>query len=513
MSRTITETQKFGSDIVWIALSQVLTYLLSIVILPALTKSYTTEMYGVWTQVNITAAIVGPILMLYLGAAQVRFMPREKGRAEKRQAFGAMLWPVVTFACLIFSLSVLLKKDLAMLIFGSVEYTSFVPLTFLLASIDTFTYFSLAFFQATARMKLLAVIQLVSSAFQMILIVTLATLGYSLMLIIACLIMLRFLVGALTFGMIVKEIGLPTPNINKLGYFLAYSVPLIPTGLLFFALSSSDRYLITHLVSLSQAGIYSASYNLANIISLFIVPIIFVLFPTLVKLWEQDELARVRNHIGYATKVFLAIAIPGAAGLYVLSQPLLSSLATHEYAAGGGLVLLLALGTIFYGVYLINVGVIQLIEQTRWLPIVMGIAVAVNISANLVLLPKIGIMGAGIAMVTSYFVMASIVAVWARRTIRYRIDLKFMAKVVLATALMALCLSFIKVYNAMTILLTTCAGVAIYAAGLFVSRAFSVEDKMLAKEILAGLLPTPWSGKPHVDDAESTKVESQDRKH
>lgn len=517
-SRPITEAQKFGSDIIWVAFSQVLASLLGIVVLPAFTKSYTSEIYGVWAQASITMALLTIILALGLGSAVQRFLAAEENSEKRGQAFGAMLWPIIVFSLLVLPISVLLRQDLSIFLFDSPRYVSFVPLTFLWAFANVLFSFSISYLIARGKIKILSVIQVAILLLNIAIMVTLATAGYSLELIVICLIIAQAFFIALTFGMIIREIGFPRPNFSGVGHFLAFSFPLVPSALLFWIISSSDRYFIIHLVSLSQAGIYSVSYNLANVMQLFYAPIGLILFPILSKFWDQGEIPRVRNYLEYSTKFFLVLAIPGSAGLYILSQPLLNILATSEYAVGGILVLLISLGIILQGIYLLNVYIVAVAKQTKWLPLMIAVAAATNVGINLVLIPRIGIMGAAISTLVSYFVLATIVTVWARKVVSYKIDVKFLAKVMLSTIFMAFCLSFIDIGSALSILLATVTGVAAFSLGLFLLRTFPREDRRIIREILSGLSPRLWSRefvagqKPSLGDEEDiVELHQEDR--
>jgi len=505
-SQTATETQKFVSDIVWVALSQVFVLLTGLVTLPALTKCYSSEIYGVWVQMLVTVALLTPILTLHLSTAMVRFLAAEEDREKRRRNFGAMLWPVLAFACLTLIISLLLRQNLSIFLFASSEYVYLIPLTFLWASVEALFSFSLSYLRARGRIRRLSVIQLALAVIKMAVIVSLATAGYNLGWILAFIIVGEAILVAMVFGMIIREIGFPKPALEGLRQYLPFSVPQIPAGALLWVVAASDRYFITHLLNLSQVGTYSASYTLGSLISLFYMPIGFVLLPSVSEFWEQKELAKTRNYFEYSTRLFFALAIPTAAGLYILSQPLLGILTTSEYMVGGSLVLLVALGTMLLGIYQINVYIILLVQQTKWLPLMIGVAAATNAGINIALIPKIGIMAAAISTIVSYFILAAIVTVWARRAIGYKMDLKFLGKVVGATVIMAFCLRFIPTNNVWELVLAIIAGAAIFALGLWLLRAFSAQDRRLIRETVSGMNPRSWRGKS-INDNSSTRNE------
>jgi len=488
-NQSVTEPQKFATDIVWVSVSQAFILLTGLVTLPALTKCYSPETYGVWVQIIVTVAVVSVVLTLYLGNATVRFLAAEDDIEKRRHAFGTMLWPILAFACLLLIISLLLRQNLSTFLFAEPKYSYLVPLIFLWASIEALFMFSISYLLARGKIKRASIIQLGLTIIKMVVVVTLAMARYSLGWLIVCLIAGEIIVVAAVFGMIIREIGLPKPAFEGLKGYLTFSVPLMPSGILLWVIDASDRYFITHLLNLSQTGIYSASYAIGSLISLFYFPIHGVLFPTVSRLWEQNELSRVRSYLEYSTKLFLTLAIPGVAGLYILSQPLLGILSTSDYMVGGGLILLVALGTILLGIYQINFYIILLMRQTKWLPLMIATAALTNAGINLALIPKIGIMGAAISTIVSYFILAAIVTVWAGRVISYKVDIKFLAKVIAGTLLMAFCLSFIKIGGVLGIIIIAVAGVIIFALALWLLRAFSSQDRRLIKEIVLGLKP------------------------
>jgi len=496
-NQSSTELQKFTGDVAWVVISMVFTSLTGLVTLPALTRAFSAEIFGVWVQILVTVGLLTPILTLHLGTTMVRFLAGEDDKEKRRRVFSTMLWPVVAFTCFVLLISLLLKQNLSILLFADPKYSFFIPLTFLWVLTEALFLLSLSYLRARGKIKMLSFIQLALAIVKMGLIVTLAVTGYSLEWIIVCLIIGQALFLTLVFGMIVNEIGIPQPCLQGLSGYLAFSTPMISTGALLWVINSSDRFFIIHLLNLSQAGIYSASYTLASLVSLFFMPVSFVLFPTVSRFWEQKELSKVRNYFECSTKLFLTLAIPATAGLYMVSQPLLGILTTPEFMVGGGLVLLIALGTVLLGIWQMNVYIILLVGKTKWLPLMVGIAALTNAGINIVLIPKIGIMGAAISTIVSYFILSAIVTAWATRAINYRIDLKFLSKVVMATLLMTFCLRFIGIDSALSIVLAVIAGAAIFGAGLLVLRAFSKQDTRLIKEILAGLNPRLWARKYH----------------
>lgn len=491
-AQVVPESQKFTNDAIWVAVSQMLIFFAGLITLPILTKSYSSELYGVWAQINVTVGLLASILSLQLSTACVRFLAAEEDKEKLRLAFGTMLWPIVIFSFVMCLISFFLRQNLTMLLFTSSKYIQFVPLTVLWASMVALFNFLLSYLRAKGKIKGLSLIKIALTVIGMGLIVVLAMTGYSLFWIVTGLVAIEALFVIIAFGIIIREIGLPKIRIERLKNYFAFSIPHIPSGFLLWIVNSSDRYLITHFLSLSQTGIYSVSYTLGSLISFFFIPIGFVLLPALSKFWDNKELSRVRNYFENSLIFFLSLAIPSVVGLYVLSQPLIYFLTTSEYMVGGVLVLFVATGVLFYGIYSLNAHLIYLNQKQTWWILIDSIGAFANICINIVLIPKVGIIGAAISTFICFTLLGIITSFWAKKVIEYTINLKFLSKVVLAALLMGLCINFIKVSSILDIVLTVIAGIAIYGFGLFLTRAFSKQDIKLIKENFSWLNPKLW---------------------
>jgi O-antigen/teichoic acid export membrane protein len=263
----------------------------------------------------------------------------------------------------------------------------------------------------------------------------------------------------------------------------------MPAGILLWIISSSDRYLIIHFYGLSEAGIYTSSRSLGGLLWLLYYPIQFVLFPTISRLWEEQHFNGVKQYLEQSTKLFLIVAIPAVAGIAILSQPLLRILTTSQYLIGSTLVLCTATGALFMGIYSINVNIVYLRKQTKLLPLMIGGASVINILLNLILLPRVGLIGAAISNIVSFFVLAVVVSIWARKQVGYGMHPLLILKIIGATLIMSVCLYFIKAHSLLAVVLSGFVAIIVLVISLFLLKAFSEDDKKLIKNIISGFLP------------------------
>jgi O-antigen/teichoic acid export membrane protein len=484
------EARKFAKDIIWVTIAQLFSsFILGIVTLPALTKNYNSEIFGIWSQAFVTVTLLSPIFCLELDMAVVRFLASEEDKTAIRKALGSMLMTIIAVCVIAFITIILLAPQLASLLFGSSEYKTFVPLTFLwVISNALFVFFS-AYLRAKKRIRLLSIRSAMLSIIVMAMVIFLAGRGVGLEWIIG---FMAAAYGSMTLMfviMIIREVGWPVLNVTGLKSYLAFSLPQLPSVILLWLMSSSDRYFITHFLGLSQSGIYSSSYQLAAMTRLFFSPIVFVLYPTLSRLWDEEHFAEVKSYLQHSIKLLLTLGIPAAVGIALLSQPLLKLLTTSEFLAGAKLVFLISIGTLFLGINQINGQIILLEKRTKVLPLIIASAAVVSLVMNVVLIPRIGIIGASISNVVSYFVLALVVTIWAGKTIGYRFDFKYVAKVIGATIPMAACIYFMHANSIGGIILSIVAGSMVFILGLYLLRVFSEHDKELIAKILIGFVP------------------------
>jgi len=483
---------KFTGDVGWVSLYRVAVYLLAFFTIPALTKNLGTELYGLWNQILVTVGFLTPILMLHLGTAVVRYLASEERKDVLSQSFANILCIIITLSLSALILSIIFRTNLSLILFDSANYGTFVILTFVYAAASSLFDFILTYLRARGKIKQLSIINVVSYTLMTASLIILATLGFSLEFMTCVYLLIYFIFVVIMIISVKRDTGLRRPkfdktNVKSLKKFILFSVPQIPNGILLWVLNLSDRYLITFFLGLSQAGIYSASYNIGSIITAFYMPISFVLFPVVSRYWDNNEKGKVRLYLEYSTKIFLFIAIPGSIGLYVLSKPLLQILTTSEFVIGGALTFYVAVGYIFLGIFQINSFIISLVEKTKFIPIITAIGGTVNILLNIILIPLIGIIGAAIATLISYLILSVIVLLWARKEVKYKLDTVFLVKVILSSMIMALIIQYILSASIHRIIIAVLVGIAVYLSSTFVLKTLHKEEKEIIYDILGTL--------------------------
>jgi O-antigen/teichoic acid export membrane protein len=215
---------------------------------------------------------------------------------------------------------------------------------------------------------------------------------------------------------------------------LAFGLPLIPHSIAGWVLNLSDRWLIGLLIGLSAAaaqiavGIYSLGYQLAQLVSLIGVALNTAWIPFFYEHGEQPEGPAILREMSSLSVGALSIVTVMAG---VLAPEAIAVLAPASWgpdkALAATVVPIVAFAALIQGLYFMVSSPIFLHRRTRGLPLLTISAGAVNVGLNLILIPRLGIIGAAWSTIAGYLTML-VLSIWfAGRTFDLRIDWPRMA--------------------------------------------------------------------------------------
>lgn len=170
-----------------------------------------------------------------------------------------------------------------------------------------------------------------------------------------------------------------------------------------------DRLCLQRLMSSSDQGIYSAALNLSATISAAGLAINNVLYPHLSTTWEKGDKKLTLANLDLAIRsTTIALTVLGLV-LVLLGRPMILALLGRDYLPGADVLpilvifYLLTISAWLFGLYP------ALIERTHLGAIGLLGALPVNVVLNLALIPRLGIMGAGLATLISHITMWAVV--------------------------------------------------------------------------------------------------------
>jgi O-antigen/teichoic acid export membrane protein len=193
---------------------------------------------------------------------------------------------------------------------------------------------------------------------------------------------------------------------------LRFGLPTVPAEASVYALSIIDRYYIFHSRSPGLAGLYSIAIKLAGAVAFIVRAFQYAWPPLAYSVRDDAEAARL---YGLVTTYYLLVSGLVVAGLALLGRWVLRLLAASAFFGGYKALPWVALGWALYGlwvVFLVIAGRAKV--TTRNFPAALAGLVA-NVVLLLVLVPGLGIAGAGIALCGAYLVMIAVMHLVTRR--------------------------------------------------------------------------------------------------
>jgi O-antigen/teichoic acid export membrane protein len=191
-----------------------------------------------------------------------------------------------------------------------------------------------------------------------------------------------------------------------------FGLPTMPAEVSLYALNFVDRLIILRSVGAAEAGLYSLAVKFAQAVNVLVRGFQLAWPPLAYSIRDDDEARRV-----YATVVTLFVAACAfvVTGMWLFSRWIVRALAAPKFFDSWEAIGLVSTAVTLYALYLVLVVILGRTGRTEFnLPAAVGALVA-NIALNLALVPSMGIVGAGLALVASYMVVLGLMYAFTQR--------------------------------------------------------------------------------------------------
>jgi len=453
-----------------------------IIILPFIAKLLGPASYGIWAQIGVTIGLLSPAILLGLPYSLVRFLPAKKNKSEIQEGFYSVLLFVVSLGIILALILILFSSFISSFFQCNPALIKILGAVILFQSLNSVIANS---FRAFSEIKKFAFFSISQSFGEALLVISAVFFGFGIPGAVAALLVSKIIFFVLGFCLIFKKIKIKMPDFSNLKEYLSFGVPLFLGSISYWIVTCSDRYLIGWFMGITQVGYYSPAYTVGNAINFFILPFIIILPPTLAKLFDEHKTEEVKKYLGYSLKYFLALALPAVLGISVLSKPILNLFSTQEISQNAFFITpFVAAGILFYGISNIFIRILGLVKKTKIMARIWTASAFLNIALNLALIPALGILGAAITTLISYVSGFFLIYYYSKKEFTFKIDWLFIAKIALASILMALAISFIKPLGLIKTSLAIGLGALIYLILMVLFRAVTKKELNFAKSFI-----------------------------
>ena len=225
---------------------------------------------------------------------------------------------------------------------------------------------------------------------------------------------------------VVKESFVFRFDKNLFKQMFKFSWPFIPAGLASILVNVIDKPLLSHLTSLADVGVYQANFKIGIFMMLIVSMFDQAWRPFFIQEAKEPNAKQTFAEIftwSFALLGWVFLGLSLLMPLIIQTNIFGLNLINRAYWGGLKIIPFVVGGYFFYGCYINFMVAPVLTKKTTVLMKITLLGAAVSILVNILVVPRIGILGAGWAILASYFIMALSLYIFGQKN--YKIDYEY----------------------------------------------------------------------------------------
>ena len=278
---------------------------------------------------------------------------------------------------------------------------------------------------------------------------------------------------------------------------MGIAIPITLSSLALGLTATIDTFTINNILNSDHAmAIYGTYTTLAvtlyRLPQAFITPIASSLTPTLSAAIAAKNESKTRVTLYSSLKITAIISIPCAVGMGVLARPILSFLFGGSYSLdtiknNAPLLSILSIAIFLMAMLTITSSILQSYGKQSRPVISMSVGTVVKLILNVLLIPFVGIYGAPIATVSSFFVMAFVnfVFVFKYADVKASIFKAFISPMLIILACIPITLGSFFLFSEIlhieriATIISICLTIVVYLFALFITKTIGKEEVLM----------------------------------
>jgi len=418
--------------------------------LPILTRVFSRGEYGILSLVSITLWIALAFSKAGMGESAVRFYSEFKTGERKQDIsvyYTTLILSALVFAIAISLILYFLMKSLSIRIFGD-ETNNLNGVVITLVITGTLLIRLSNFFRAAQKTKTYNIVMVTRRFLSLALgitflyVISLELRSFYLGLILAEVIIIAVLGCNLVIKNQIKLKSFSWPFFTE---SLLFGFPLIVNELAVFLLKSTDRYLIQFFLGAEPLGIYSLGSDLCLYISITLAhPLFYAVVPIYLELWNKKGAEPTKEFLSKVFNYYSLIAMPIMFGFIALAKQAIPILASEKFLQSTSIIPYILPGIILWGYYPIVTAGLYIHKQTKKLSLLTFLGVGLNIVLNLILIPRMQLIGAALATLFTFAVLTCVLVIISSKYLKIKVNLGVLFKIILASGIMFVAITCIN---------------------------------------------------------------------
>ena len=388
--------------------------LISILFIPYYTYVLSIVEYGTIDMINTSISLILPLITLSIFDATLRFTV--KSRYSNKDIFSSSI------------IVILIANIIVLLLYPILIKISFLKnilgLFYIIILVQSINIVIAQFTRGIGMVKQFAINGIINTFILVISNIILLSYfnmgikGYFISVILAYMLSTLYLIISTKIW---KLCSFKNINITIIKEMIRYSIPLIPNSLMWWIMNASDRYAITMFMGVAANGLYAVAYKIPTILNL--------LYSIFSQAWQLSaiEEGESKNKSEFYTnvfKVFSVVMCIGTSFILMIIKPIIEIVLSTEFKNCWRYVPFLLLAVVFTSFSsFLGTNYIAM-KETKGVFKTSLIGAILNIILNLILIPLIGLNGAAIATMISFFIVWVIRICDTKKFVIIKIDFK-----------------------------------------------------------------------------------------
>jgi len=395
-------------------------------LLPIYTRFLHPADYGILAILTTTSSIITIFLIFGMDNSFGRFYFDSQTEEYKKQVLSTTAIFLICLAGVVIPILLIGSNFLNGFLFGQNNYTFLLQLVFLLSGLTAFFKVPMLAF----RLKREAVKYSTISILNILLIASLniffvVGLRKGVLGIMEGRTIAQIVILLIAYYLIRKDLNFNF-SLNLLKKMLQYAIPLIPSGLMLWILSLSDRYFLLKLADPIEVGLYSVGVKFASILAIAIGAFNLGYGEFVFSRLNQNNRDKIYSRT-FTYYIFVTCLILLCLSLF--GKEVVMLMTTKEYLRASSVIPILGLGFIVNGcrsIFSIGMHITKKIKA--FFPITL-IAAVLNLFLNYIFIPLYGMTGAAYTSLFSYCLMTILIWCASQKVYKLQYEWKRVGKI------------------------------------------------------------------------------------
>lgn len=277
---------------------------------------------------------------------------------------------------------------------------------------------------------------------------------------------------------------------------LAFGLPRVPHSIAHQVIGFADRYLLNAYGTLRDVGLYSIGASFGLALKFFLSAFESAWTPFFLGVMREPDARRIYATVSTYVVALLVLLV---GGLCAVAPAVVRLFTTEGFQEAAAVTPWIALGVMFQGFYLVGSIGLVITKRTKLYPIATGTAAAVSLLANILLIPRFGMMGAAWANALSYATLAAVTVTFSWRVYPIPYEWSRLLRIVIAGGagyLAAVSGVPPEIHSLAAIAARGTLMVAVYGAVLYLAGFFHAGELKMLRDVRARALQRRRSAPP-----------------